>query len=159
MRQLLFICMPILLLSHSCRKSAKPEYYFQCKVAGQTYMPNDCANCMVAKLLGDTTLLVNGNRGYESIAIGIIKLDKKPVSVTTYSLNDSPQQSAFYKNSPVFNDTYKTDSAHTGFLVISTLDKTNGVIAGTFQFTAFNNSQNKTIVVTSGEFRLLYSTN
>lgn len=159
MRPVLLVVLSIMLLSNSCRKNSKPDYYFQCQVDGQTYIPNSCANCMVAKLLGDTTLLLNGNRGFESIGIGIIKLDKVPVSTGTYVLNDNPQQSADYDNSPQVDDIYRTDKTKIGSLSILILDKTNNIISGTFQFLAFNAVRNKTVSITSGEFRLKYSTN
>jgi len=46
--------------------------YFQCKINGKTYIPNGCANCTKAMLLGDTTLLINGNAGFESVALALL---------------------------------------------------------------------------------------
>ncbi len=71
----------LLLTSTQCKKSpALSEFYFRCNVDGQEYRPNGCANSRVARLLGDTTFLFNGNKGFESILIGVIKLDHLPIS-------------------------------------------------------------------------------
>jgi len=54
------------------------------------------------------------------------------------------------------SDIFRTDSLRTGQLTITTLDKANKIIAGTFYFEAFNVIQNKTVRVTEGKFRLQY---
>lgn len=73
-RFLAIILSLFVLTSAQCKKNTPlPEFYFSCKVDGQEYIPNGCANCRVAKLLEDTTILINGNRGFETIGIGIIK--------------------------------------------------------------------------------------
>ncbi len=114
---------------------------------------------MRGQLLGDTVFLMNANAGYESVAIGIIKLDKTPISVTTYILNDNLQQNGIYDNSPQVNDIFKTDSSRVGVLIITTLDKTNRIIAGNFYFKAYNPVQNKVVNITNGIFRLNYTIN
>jgi hypothetical protein len=112
---------------------------------------------MKGQLLGDTTFLLNANAGYESVAVGIIKLDKTQIAEATYALNNSLQQNGVYDNSPQVNDIYKTDAIRVGELKITTLDKANKIIAGTFYFQAFNPIQNKTVNVSNGEFRLKYT--
>ena len=88
-------------LAASCKKNpSEPDpdsFYFQCKINGQLYIPNNCANCMSGTLLGDTTLLINGNAGYEAILIGIIKLDQIPISQISYILDNNLQQKAIIK--------------------------------------------------------------
>ena len=54
------------------------------------------------------------------------------------------------------NDIYKTDSRHTGELQITTLDKTNKIIQGTFCFKAYKALRNDSVSVTDGTFRLHY---
>lgn len=134
-----------------------PEYYIRCKIDGLDYLPNNCANCMRAQLLGDTVFLLNANAGFESVAIGIIKLDKIPIKTATYILNDNLQQNGIYDNSPEVNDIFKTDMNRTGQLIISSFDKTNKIVEGAFYFQAFNPVQNKTVNITDGKFRLKYS--
>ena len=147
-------------MSNSCHKNPEnAQYYFKCKVDGQEYIPNGCANCLVAKLLGDTTLLINGNRGFEAVDIGIIKLDRIPIIATNYILNDNPQQNGMYDNSPQVNDIFKSDATRTGLLNITVLDKSNKIISGIFYFQAYNPVQNKTVNITDGQFRLNYSIN
>jgi hypothetical protein len=48
----------IFMFETSCSKEHLPEYYFKCKVNGQEYIPDKYANCRTAKLLGDTTLIL-----------------------------------------------------------------------------------------------------
>ena len=159
MRQLFYLFVSTILVAISCeKKNNNPaKYYIRCNIDGQDYLPNNCANCMKGQLLGDTTFLLNANAGYESVAIGIIKLDKTPIAVTTYVLNDNLQQSGVYDNSPQVTDIFKTDATRIGELKITTLDKVNKIVAGTFYFQAFNSVQNKTVIVSNGEFRLKYS--
>lgn len=135
------------------------DFYFRCKINGQTYIPNSCANCLNGTILGDTTFLLGANAGFEAILIGIIKLNHLPISITTYVLNNNLQQKALYKNSTLTNDKYETDSLHTGQLQIISLDKTNRIIQGTFYFKAYNSYRNDSVSVTEGYFRLKYTTN
>lgn len=107
--------------------------------------------------MGDTTFIVFGNNGYESVSIGILKLDQIPISITNYTLNDNLQQNGLYDNSPLVDDIYKTDSIRTGVLQITTIDKNAQIISGTFSFEAYNVVQDKTVTVTEGKFRLKYS--
>jgi hypothetical protein len=144
-----------------CRKEEPlpDDYYIRCKVNDEDYWPNKCANCMRGQLLGDTVYLMNANAGYESVSIGIVKLDKIPITTTTYDLTGNPQQNGVYDNSPQVNDIFKTDSIHTGKLTITTLDKVNKIVAGTFHFDAYNPVQNKTVTISNGQFRLKYTDN
>jgi hypothetical protein len=149
-------------LAASCKKTTDPgsnDFYFRCKINGQTYIPNSCANCMGVKLLGDTTLLLNGNAGYETILIGVINATGIPITNQVYILNDNPRQGATYKNSTTTDNKFDTDATRTGQLLITALDKTNRSIEGTFYFEAYNPIQNKTVKVTEGEFRIKYTTN
>ena len=146
----------------SCKKDPTPDNnypYFQCKINGQTYIPNNCANCVTCSILGDTTFLLGGNAGFQALDIGIIKLDKIPISETTYVLNNNLQQNGTYDISPLVNDIYKTDATHAGQLTITTLDKTKRTIQGTFYFKAYNTYRNDSVSVTDGKFRLNYDTN
>jgi len=159
MKQLFYLLGVTILIAASCEKQNNnpAQYYIRCKIDEQNYLPNNCANCMKGQLLGDTTFLLNANAGYESVAVGIIKLDKTPIAVATYALNDNLQQNGVYDNSPQINDIFKTDAIRVGDLKITTLDKVNKIIAGTFYFRAFNPVQNKTVNVSNGEFRLKYT--
>ena len=112
---------------------------------------------MGGQILGDTTFLLNANAGFESVDIGIIKLDKVPIKMTEYLLNKNLQQNGTYDNSPQVNDIFKTDATRTGKLVITSLDKSNKIVAGIFYFQAYNPVQNKTVNITNGEFRLKYT--
>ena len=69
-----------MLLNSSCKKDHLPNFYFQCKVNGVLYEPDNCANCNGKELIGDTTLLLGANRGFEALSIGII--DNSPLSIS-----------------------------------------------------------------------------
>lgn len=157
---LLFIT--TIITAASCKKNKDPDpngFYFRCKVDGQDYRPNGCANCLTCAILGDTTFLLGANRGYEVVDVGIIKLDHTIIAAISYKLDQTPQQRGFYKNSTTVTDRYDTDSMHVGSLQILSLDKTAKIISGIFSFQAYNPIQNKTISVTEGKFRLQYTTN
>jgi hypothetical protein len=160
MKNKLFI-LPALFFSlifATCEKNPIPDpndFYFQCKINGKTYIPG-MGNGLTCELLEDTTLLLGGNLGYESLGIGIINVTGQSIIPTTYILNDNPRQSGDYDNSPLVNDIYKTDATHTGQLTITTLDKTNKIIQGTFYFKAYNAYRSDSVSVTEGKFRLHY---
>ena len=144
----------------ACRKTTPPgpdDFYFRCKIDGRLYIPNSCANCITCTILGDTTFLLGGNAGYESVTMGIIKLDNNPITTTIYSLNNNLQQNGFYDNSTLVVDIFKTDILHTGQLQITALDKTKRIIQGTFYFKAYNAYRNDSVNVTDGKFRLKYT--
>lgn len=145
------------LIFATCRKNPTPTYdfYFQCKINGQTYIPG-LGNGLTCELLADTTLLLGGNLGYQALGIGIN--DTTQIKVTTYILNEIIGRRGDYKNSTLTNDRYFTDETHTGQLHITTLDKTNKIIQGTFYFKAYNSYRNDSISITDGKFRLHYIT-
>jgi hypothetical protein len=105
-------------------------------------------------LLGDTTLLINGNAGFESVAIGIINATSQPIEAITYTLNDNPRSGADYKNSTVLTDIFNTDKNHTGQIKVIKLDKANKIIQGTFYFKAYNAYRNDSVSITEGKFLL-----
>lgn len=147
-----------LLTASYCKKnSTLPEFYYRCKVDGQDYRPNSCANCLTCTILRDTIFLLGANRGYESVNIGINDFDS--ISTKSYSLNNIIGRQGGYDNSPLVDDKYITDEEHTGVLNIIHLDKNSQVIEGTFSFQAYNPVQNKTVNVSQGIFRLKYTTN
>ncbi len=98
---------------------------------GQEYVPDNCANCRTADLIGDTTFILGGNRGIEAIAIGVKDLDG--ISTEIFLLNHLNLKNkgggALYKNTTSTMDQFKTDSLRTGQLAITTFDKTNKIIA------------------------------
>ncbi|TAG10245.1 MAG: hypothetical protein EAZ41_08185 [Sphingobacteriia bacterium] len=134
MRTLVYLFLTSVLFAASCeKKDPNPaQFYIRCKIDGQDYWPNGCANCMRGQLLGDTIFLMNANAGFQSVSIGIIKLDKVPISMMSYILDDNLQQNGHYDHSPLVNDIFKTGSTNTGELKITILDKANKIIAGTF---------------------------
>ena len=148
----------LITISASCKKTKDPDpnsFYFQCKINGQDYIPG-LGNDLTCELLGDTTFLLGGNIGFQTLAMGIIKLDRIPISTSIYILNNNLQQKAYYKNSTIVSDKYETDSLRSGELNIIILDKTNKIIQGTFFFKAYNAYRNDSVSVTNGTFRLHY---
>jgi|SRR5690348_17231568 hypothetical protein len=159
MKKIFFVLPPLFftLIFATCKKNPMPDNdypYFQCKINGKTYIPNGCANCTKAMLLGDTTLLINGNAGFESVAIGIINATSQPIEAITYTLNDNPRSGADYKNSTVLTDIFNTDKNHTGQIKVIKLDKANKIIQGTFYFKAYNAYRNDSVSITEGKFLL-----
>ncbi len=164
MKNIIFILSALFftLIFATCKKDPNPgkdDFYFQCKINGQTYIPNSCANCVTCAILGDTTFLLGGNAGFEALGIGIINFTNQPVLATTYILNDNPRKSGDYDNSTLVTDIYKTDGTHSGQLTIITLDKINRIIQGTFYFKAYNSYRNDSVSITEGKFRWKYTIN
>ncbi len=126
------------------------SFYFRCKVDGVIYIPDNCANCQQSDLIGDTTLIIRGNRGFETL--GWLIKDLTTIKSISYPLNEKLRGD--YKNSTIVQDRYFTDITHTGQVNITKLDKLNRLIEGTFSFNAYNAYQNKSVSVTEGVFRL-----
>ena len=162
MKKILFVLLGFFftLIFATCKKDPTPDNnypYFQCKINGQTYIPNNCANCLTCTIYQDTIFLLGANAGFEAIAIGII--NKPEIIQKSYVLNSNIANGGTYKNSTLTNDRFDTDSIHTGKLQIIILDKINKNISGTFYFKAYNVYRNDSVSVTDGKFRLNYDTN
>ncbi len=151
---LFFLIISCLTFSKCAKEDPLPEFYFQCKVDGVLYEPDNCANCIGREIIGDTTLILGGNRGFKTLGVGI--KDNSGIKVRQYILNEIIGRRGDYKFSTSPNDRYYTDSTHTGQLNITSLDKNSKIIEGNFQFEAFNVIQNKVVRITEGKFRLNY---
>jgi hypothetical protein len=148
------------LIFATCKKNPTPDNnypYFQCKMNGQKYIPNNCANCLTCTIYQDTIFILGANAGFETVGIGIN--DHTGIKITTYILNDVIGSRGDYKNSTLTNDRYFTDATHTGKLTVDILDKTKRTIQGTFYFKAYNAYRNDSVSITDGKFRLNYTTN
>ncbi len=128
--------------------------YIRCKVNGQTYIPENCANCMQCDLIGDTTLIFGANRGYETLGFGIKDLSN--IKVGTYPLNESLFHRGDYDNSPTVGDGFFTTATHTGQATITKIDRTNRIMEGNFSFTAYSAVYGTTVNVTDGIFKLRF---
>lgn len=147
--------LPCFLFSKCKKEEVLPEYYLRCKVNGLDYRPNGCTNCTQCDFLGDTTLIIGGNRDYETLGIGI----KENIGIHSGSffLNHFVGKRGDYKNGTLTNDRYFTDSLRTGQLNIDLIDKSNKIISGTFYFKAYNNLRNDSVSISEGKFRLKYN--
>ncbi len=159
MKLILFCLFSFALLNSSCKKDQLPTFYFQCKVDGVLYEPDNCANCNAKELIGDTVLLLGANRGNEALSIAILKHN---IAIGNYNLSNALTEnngSGIYDNT-IGNpsDIFRTDSLRSGTINITELDKTNKIIVGSFAFEAFNIPQNKIVKITEGRFRLNYRT-
>lgn len=153
---LLLLSLFTILTASECRKTTTPEFYFKCKVDGQEYIPNSCANCLTCTILRDTTFILGANRGLETLGIGIN--DNTQIKVTTYVLNEVIGRRGDYKFSTTTNDRFFTDASHIGSLQITAIDKTNKVIEGSFYYKAYNSLHNTEVNISDGSFRLKYKT-
>lgn len=151
------LLIPCFIFSKCNKEDALDEYYFRCKIDGEPYIPNGCANCMSAQILDDTVFIVNGNAGFMSIAIGIN--DKARIGVKAYTLNEVIGRQGSYDISPQVDDIFLTDSARTGQLDITSLDRSNRIVSGTFHFKGYNPVRDKIVNITEGKFHLEYITN
>ncbi len=154
----LFILFALCCVFATCKKEDNPvteNLYFKCKLNGQDYIPSNCANCLQCEILHDTTFILGGNTGFQTLGIGIN--DGQGIKVISYTLNEVIGRRGDYKSSTIANDRYFTDASHVGLLTISSLDKTKKIITGTFSFTAYNAIQNNTVNITEGSFRLKYT--
>ena len=157
MKSVLFILLTLVLLSSNCKKDHLPTFYFQCKVDGVLYQPDNCANCNTKEMYGDSLLSLGANRGNDVLGLAILKHN---ISIGTYSLGKAiieNKGTALYDNT-IGNpsDIFRTDSIRKGIISITELDKVNEIIVGSFSFEAFNIPRNKIVKITQGKFRLKY---
>ena len=157
MKLLLCCLFSFALLNSSCKKDRLPTFYFQCKVDGVLYEPDNCANCKAKEMYGDSLFSLGANSGNEALGLAILK---HSISIGAYSLGKAiieNKGTALYDNT-IGNpsDIFRTDSIRTGVVNITELDRTNKIIVGTFSFDAYNIPKNKIVKVTEGKFRLNY---
>jgi hypothetical protein len=157
LKQLFLLFTIAIILFGSCKKDNNPaQFFIKCKIDGQDYRPNGCANCMRGQLLDDTVFMMNANADFQTVSIGVIQ---KPSITTKAYILDRVGSGGSYKNSTTTDDVFRTNSSNNGQLIITTIDKENKIISGTFYFKAYNAFQNKNITISNGEFRLRYTDN
>ena len=148
-------------IAASCNKTPPPDpnsFYFRCKINGQTYIPNNCSNCLSFMLLEDTSLIANANAGFETIRFGIN--DYAGIQVKTYSLINQGGRRATYKNSTTTDDYYRTQNFNPGNFTITELNKTTKTMRGVFNFVAYHSIRpNDSLIITEGSFHVKYTTN
>ena len=154
---LFFLIISCLTFSKCTKDDPLPEFYFQCKVDGVLYEPDNCANCETKEMYGDSLFSLGANSGNEALGLAILK---HSISIGAYSLGKAiieNKGTALYDNT-IGNpsDIFRTDSIRTGVVNITELDRTNKIIVGTFSFDAYNIPKNKIVKVTEGKFRLNY---
>ena len=159
MKLLLCCLFSFALLNSSCKKDRLPTFYFQCKVDGVLYEPDNCANCKTTELFGDSIILFGMNVSNGGIGIAVRKQNLNQGNYNFLKLLLENNATGSYDNT-IGNptDIFRTDSIRTGIISITELDKTNKIIVGSFAFEAFNIPQNKSVKITEGRFRLNYRT-
>lgn len=97
---------------------------------------------------------MNGNAGLETVLTGVTQ---KPSFILGNYILNSPFSGGAYKFSITTDDRFDTDSFHVGELKVTSLNKPNKIISGTFNYQAYNPVQNKTVDIADGKFRLKYT--
>src|SRR5665647_5520 len=159
LKTFILLVIAFITISASCKKTTDPrpsDFYFRCKINGQLYIPNSCANCLSFKLLEDTSLIANANAGFETIRFGIN--DLTGIQVKTYNLINQIGNRATYKNSTTTDDYYRSQNYNPGNLTITELNKTNRTIRGNFNFVAYHSFRpNDSLIITEGTFYAKYT--
>ncbi|MGN6299190.1 MAG: DUF6252 family protein [Ginsengibacter sp.] len=127
------------LIFATCKKNPTPDNnypFFECKINGQKYIPNNCANCLSFMILEDTSLIGAANQGFKTIRFGIN--DSTNIQAKTYSLTNIGGMRATYKNSTTTDDYYRTQDFNPGSFTIIEINKTNKTIKGKFNFVAYH---------------------
>lgn len=155
---LYFLCIIYSFIFSKCQKDELlPEFYFRCIIDGLNYLPNGCANCMRCDIYGDSSIIMWGNRDFETLRISI---DNQPIKIGQYQLVNQPGKRATYKNATTTDDFYRTQNFSPGVFNISELDKGKQIIAGSFYFVAYHSFRsNDSVIISAGKFRLHYFNN
>ncbi|MCC6517145.1 MAG: hypothetical protein IT275_12420 [Chitinophagales bacterium] len=161
MKKIALITIGIIFLSIvACKKEPVETYYFNCKIDGQYFEPENQGGLgeypITAKLLYDgIDLRIDVSKGIKNIFIAV--RDSTKVKTQHYQLTNTP-----YKPTAIYDDNldgneYRTDSTSTGYVNLILLDEVSQVIEGSFYFNAYNSVLNDTIQITDGKFKLKYT--
>ena len=144
----------MMLLISSCKKKDNTNF-LECKVNGQRWSADHGKGLgdypLSAKMYGDTILQIDAMKGLEDIWITIysyVYLGRHDIG----ACND--YFSCAHYDNDLSTKSYSTDSLHTGYITIETLDKKNLVVTGTFSFNAVYSDSSKTVNITEGKFSI-----
>jgi Family of unknown function (DUF6252) len=126
---------------------------FGCLVDGKAWVIDRVDYIQADYQLGTLTIFAEVNNSiYSYFSFRIIDsyLDEK-----TYALTEFPNQFARYDD---FNGqcTYYTTAEYNGSVTITHLDRTRGIISGTFAFETYSKGCSKVVRVTDGRFDIHY---
>jgi len=159
-------CLKSLLQSEEVKKLPKVTqngaHTFGCKVNGEVWVPNGiheiygtsiaaltasfCAEPITLNLYITITAIKDHENFVEDLHIRI-----NSNTTGTYILNGSQQPGYHYPSYCSFGNA-ETDSLRTGIVVITKIDNTNNIIAGTFEFTGIDRRDGKIHKITEGRF-------
>jgi hypothetical protein len=135
---------------------------FGCKINGNIWIPNGVHEIYGTSIAALTaSFCVEPDRTHFYILISATKdYDSGPESLLirinsdqagTYILNGRPDPGYHYPSSGSFGGA-ETDSLNTGKVTITKIDRINNIIAGTFEFTAFDKRNGNIYNITEGRF-------
>ena len=166
MRKLIALFAVVLLLS-SCKKkiSELPEApgtgseKFGAKVNGKLWVPQKfgimpSAQILQARYEPDNSFVINARNFASSPKESEFEFRLRNITVPgVYTLGGDSGNSAYYVERKITpTDEWKTNAQHTGTITITVNDKTNRILAGTFQFQAASLYGREPITVTDGRF-------
>jgi len=167
--KLVILVVALLSSCSSCKKtdppvSFNPGYHFYCKVDGVVFNPEyetgiGTETIRTKLLFGDSVLSISADKLLENVRFSI--WTGNTIQIGTHSLFPSLNKiniGIYDKNSTDLIE-LTTDSTHTGYINITQLDKTNKLVAGDFEFDAYNATTNDTVHITEGKFNLYYKLN
>ena len=166
MKKLIALFAVVFLLA-SCKKkiSELPEApgtgsdKFGAVVNGKLWVPQKfgimpSAQILEARYEPDNSFVINARNFASSPKESEFEFRLKNITVPgVYTLGGDSGNSAYYVERKITpTDEWKTNAQHTGTITITVNDKTNRILAGTFQFHAASLYGREPITVTDGRF-------
>ena len=166
MKKLIALFVVVFLIA-SCKKkiSELPEApgtgseKFGAAVNGKLWVPQKfgimpSAQILEARYEPDNSFVINARNFASSPKESEFEFRLRNITVAgVYTLGGDSGNSAYYVERKITpTDEWKTNAQHTGTITITVNDKTNRILAGTFQFQAASLYGREPITVTDGRF-------
>lgn len=173
MKNKLVLSILVIALLASCKKeitelpdpSQSGSNTFGAKVNGQLWAPQGfgpipAGNLLEARFIGND-LIINANNfasspnetGFEIRVIGVTGAGTYPLNTTVSHPSFSASYAYYVKRNLTPQNEWVTSATSTGSITFSKVDRTNGIVSGTFQFNALNlYNTPEPLAVTEGRF-------
>ncbi|MEX0967374.1 MAG: DUF6252 family protein [Bacteroidia bacterium] len=153
------LLLSLLLFTGLITACAKPElkpniHGFKCYVNGTLWEPSkqgDMFADIVRAKLSDSVFGISADNSPERLHLNV----RNPHGIVEgeYFISGSESRTNFaIYDDNLSIDRYITDTHHTGTLVITKIDRSSRIISGTFEFEAWNETRQKVVRVSKGEF-------
>jgi len=124
---------------------------FGCRIDNKIYVPENGGAGSRAEVLNDR-IVVLGGADNVTITLQIIDSIKPIVVNQPYEFEKGVKRKCEYLSWTKSSSCLYGDDPISGSITFSKIDRINGIVSGTFEFTAFSKECNKSAAITDGRF-------